>query len=220
MTTPSPSDDADRPRIPTQAELDAEDMAEIARRSKDNDHTNRYPARPVDPGAAPTALTRDARIVWYLGAAACLAWMIYGLTNLSWLEQLMAQRLLPGLESVPDVDPNTESASMAGFWTPGLLIGIPVFTALGYPLLVGIAKTHSRNMRSIYLALIVVTVLFTVVGADLLFGYDEVSVVVRVLAWVHCGALVLSGLLTLRKQVNEWLPQSMAAKPFRRSRGE
>lgn len=220
MTTPSPSDDADRPRIPTQAELDAEDMAEIARRSKDSDHNNRYPARPVDPGAPPTALVRDARIAWYIAAAACLAWMIYGLVNLSWLENLMTTRLLPGLESVPDVEPGAEAASMADFWTPALLIGIPMFTALGYPLLVGIAKAHSRNVRSIYLALIVVTVLFTVVGADLLFGYQQVSVVVRILAWVQCGALVLSALLTLRKPVNQWLPQSMTVKPFRRSHDE
>ena len=195
-------------------------MAEIARRSKDNDHHNRYPARPVDPGTPPRALTRDARIVWYVAAAACAAWMFYGLTNLSWLESLMAERLLPGLETVEGIDPETKALSMAEFWTPGLLIGIPVFTALGYPLLVGIAKGHSRNIRSIYLALMVVTVLFTIVGADLLFGYPEVSGVVRGLSWVHCGALVLSGLITLRKQVNQWLPLSMAAKPFRRARDE
>lgn len=195
-------------------------MAEIARKSKDNDHNNRYPARPVDPGAPPRVLTRDARIVFYVAAAACAAWMIYGFVNLSWLESLMAERLLPGLESVKGIDPDSKAVSMADFWTPGLLIGIPLFTALGYPLLVGIAKGHSRNVRSIYLSLIVVTVLFTVVGADLLFGYPEVNGAVRILAWVHCGALVLSGLITLRKQVNEWLPLSMAAKPFRRPRDE
>lgn len=220
MTTPGSSDDADRPRLPTQAELDAEDMAEIARRSKDNDHVNRYPVRPVDPGPPPVALARDARIVWYVAGAACLAWMIYGLSNLSWLESLMADRLLPGLQTVKDIDPDSKAASMAGFWTPGLLIGIPLFTALGYPLLVGIAKARSRNVRSIYLALIVVTVLFTVVGADLLFGYEQVTVVARVLAWVQCGALVLSGLITMRRQVTDWLPASMTVKPFRRARDE
>ncbi|EGD55095.1 hypothetical protein [Gordonia neofelifaecis] len=220
MSTPGPFDDPDGDRIPTQAELDAEDLAEIARKSKDSDLTSRYPSRPVDPGPPPVALTRDARVVWGIGALACAAWMVYGFANLSWLEGLMAQRLQPGLQTLPGVDPEAKALSMASFWTPALLIGIPVFTALGYPLLFGIVASHSRNLRSIYLSVITVTVLFTIVGADLLFHYDEVSPVLRVLAWVQCGALILSGLITLRRPVNEWLPKSMAMKPFRRPSGE
>ncbi|AUH67716.1 MULTISPECIES: hypothetical protein [Gordonia] len=220
MTTPGPfDDDADRDRIPTQAELDAEDLAEIARRSKDSDLSGRYPARPVDPGPPPVALVRDARVVWAIAAVACLAWVVYGFANLSWLEGLMAERLQPGLQNVPGVDPGEKAASMASFWTPALLVGIPLFTALGYPLLVGTARAHSRNLRSIYLSVITVTVLFTVVGADLLFHYPEVSASLRVLAWVQCGVLVLSALITLRRPINEWLPKSMAMKPFRRASG-
>ncbi|NLG46482.1 hypothetical protein [Gordonia sp. (in: high G+C Gram-positive bacteria)] len=221
MTTAGPSDpDPDRPRIPTQAELDAEDMAEIARLSKDKDRQNRYPSRRADPGPPPAPLVRDARVLWWIAATACLAWVMYGLINLGWLEDLMAERLLPGLYDVPDVDPESKASSMADFWTPALLLGIPLFTALGYPLLVGIAKSNSRNVRSIYLALITVTVLFTVVGADLLFGYDEVSVTVRILAWVQCGALVLSGIVTMRRSISQWLPGAMTVKPFRRAADE
>lgn len=221
MTTAGPSDsDPDQPRIPTQAELDAEDMAEIARRSKVGDRQNRYPWRPEDPGEPPVALVRDARVLWWIAAVACLAWAAYGLINLGWLEEMMTERLLPGLYDVPDVDPASKASSMADFWTPALLIGIPLFTALGYPLLVGVAKSNSRNLRSIYLALITVAVLFTLVGADLLFGYDEVSVTIRILAWVQCGALVLSGLVTMRRSINQWLPVSMTVKPFKRGSDE
>ena len=96
MTTAGPSDpDPDRPRIPTQAELDAEDMAEIARLSKDKDRQNRYPSRRADPGPPPAPLVRDARVLWWIAATACLAWVMYGLINLGWLEDLMAERLLP-----------------------------------------------------------------------------------------------------------------------------
>ncbi len=225
MTTPGPadpgpSDPADPERVPTQAELDAEDLAEIARTSKDREHSNRYPTRPGDPGPAPTVLTRDARVLWWVAAAACAAWVLYGLINLSWLEGLMAQRLLPGLYGVPGVDPEAKAASLASFWTPALLIAMPVFTAVGYPLLVGIARGHSRNLRSIYLSVVTVTVLFTVVGADLLFNYAEVGPAWRILAWIECGALVLSGLVTMRRSVNEWLPKSMTIKPFRSARDE
>ena len=223
MTTPG-SPDGDMPdddRLPTQAELDAQDLAEIARKSKDRNLANRYPTRPEDPGPAPMELLRDARVLWWIAAAACLTWVVYGLANLGMLEELMAVRLRPGLEEVPGVDPDSKALSMASFWTPALLIGMPVFTALSYPLLVGIVKFNSRNVRSIYVAVLAVAVLFTIVGADLLFNYPEISVVWRIIAWVECGALVLSALVTMRRAPNEWLPKtSLVVKPFRASRDE
>lgn len=221
MTTPGSPDDPSLDRLPTQAELDAEDLAEIAKASEKRNLSNRYPTRPDEPGPAPIALTRDARVLWWIAAAFGLAWVIYGLANLSWLEDLMAVRLRPGLQDIPGVDPDSKALSMASFWTPALLIGMPLFTALSYPLLIGIVKMNSRNLRSIYIAVVAVTVLFTIVGADLLFNYPEVSSAWRVLAWIECGALILSVLVTLRRAPNEWLPKtSMVVKPFRKPRGE
>ncbi|WP_026919751.1 hypothetical protein [Gordonia shandongensis] len=215
MTIPGESGEPDR--IPTQAELDAEDMAEIARRSKDADHRNRYPSRPVDPGPAPAALTRHAPVLWAVAAVACLTWMIYGFVELGTVERLMVDRLLPGLTEMKGVDPTEKAESLASFWIPALLIGIPLVTLVTYPLLRAIASSHSRNLRSIYAAVVVVTVLFVIVGADLLFAYPELPAFARIAAWVQCGALVLSVIVTMRGVVSAWLPPSMTIRPFRRA---
>ena len=215
MTVP---DDPDR--IPTQAELDAEDMAEIARQSKDADLRDRYPGRPVDPGPPPTALVRDARIVWALSAVAGLIWVVYGFVHLSEITDRLAARLEPGLADVPDIDPAAEAESMAGFWPWAFLIGLPIAVAVTWPLLVGVARWHSRNVRNVYLSAVVVIVLFIPVCADLLFNYPDSPRWVWALAWVQFGLLILSALVVMRRVVSAWLPPSMRVKPFRMVRGE
>ncbi|NED63802.1 hypothetical protein G3I15_22980, partial [Streptomyces sp. SID10244] len=67
---------------PSQAELDAEDLAEIARSSKDRDQANLYPPRTGDPGPAPVALTLHARVAFWGAAAAGLLSVVYGFVNL------------------------------------------------------------------------------------------------------------------------------------------
>ncbi len=224
MTVPNgdadhPSKEPDPDRIPTQAELDAEDMAEIARKSKDSEHRDRYPARPVDPGVPPLALTRDARVAWLIAGAACLVWVIYGFAHVSDITDLLADRLRPGLEKVPDVDPAEKAKSMAAFWPPAFLIGIPVLMALTWPMLVAIATKHSRNLRNVYMSTLVVLLLFVPVCADLLFNYPGSPRWVWAMAWVQFGSLILSILMTLRSSVGQWLPPSMRVRPMRVARG-
>ncbi|WP_132992421.1 hypothetical protein [Gordonia zhaorongruii] len=213
-----PGDDPDR--IPTQAELDAEDLAEIARKSKDAELRNRYPARPVDPGEPPRALVRDARIAWALAAVAGLVWIVYGFTHLSQITDLLSDRLRPGLENVPDVDPVEKAGSMAEFWPLAFLIGLPIAVALSWPLLVWIERGHSRNVRNVYLSVTVVLLLFVPVAADLLLNYPEMSGWVRAFAWVQFGLLILSALMTMRRSVSDWLPPSTRVRPIRVARGE
>lgn len=212
--------DGDPDRIPTQAELDAEDMAEIARQSKDADQRDRYPGRPVDPGPPPAALTRDARVAWLLSSAAGLVWVVYGLVNLSATTSRLADRLEPGLEEVPDVDPSEKAQSLAQFWPPAFLIGIPVVVALSWLLLVGIARSHSRNIRNVYLSVVVLILLFVPVCADLLFNYPDSPRWVWATAWIQFALLVVSAVMTLRRSVGQWLPPSMRVRPMRVARGE
>ena len=212
--------DGDPDRIPTQAELDAQDMAEIARRSKDAEQRDRYPGRPTDPGPPPTALARDARVAWLLSAAAGLIWVVYGFTNLSATTSRLAGRLQPGLEDVPDVDPAAKAESLAHFWPLAFLIGIPVVVALSWLMLVGIERAHSRNLRSVYLSTVVVVLLFVPVCADLLFNYPDSPRWVWAMAWVQFALLIVSALMTLRRSVGQWLPQSMRVRPMRVARGE
>ncbi|GAA4668477.1 hypothetical protein [Gordonia humi] len=213
-----PDDDPDR--IPTQAELDAEDMAEIARRSADAEHRDRYPARPVDPGPPPTVLTRGARIAWLASAVAGLIWVVYGFVNLSATTTRLADRLEPGLEELSDVDSAAKAQSLAEFWPLAFLIGIPVVVALSWPMLVGVARTHSRNLRNVYLSTVVVICLFVPVCADLLFNYPDAPRWVWAMAWVQFGLLIVSAILTLSRAVGQWLPPSMRVKPFRVMRGQ
>ena len=206
-------------RIPTQAELDAEDLAEIARKSNDSDHRDRYPARPPEAGPAPAALVRDARVLWIASGIACVVWILYGLIEFGRIRSLMEERLMPGL--APDLaDAREKAHQLAGFWPIAFMVGIPLLLALTWPMLVWIAKGHSRNLRSVYLSTIVVLVLFIPVCADLMFNYPEIPRWVGITAWIQAGLLVLSGLSTLRRDVGRWLPPSMRMKPMRMVRGE
>lgn len=207
-------------RIPSQAELDAEDLAELARRSRDTDSVMRYPERPPEAGPPPPSLIGAARVFWWIGAGAGLVCLAYGILNYGEVVRLLEARLLPGLEEMTvkqeGADPVGQSRSLARLWVPLSLFGVPVLVAIGYPLLVGIAKYHSRNVRSLFLTVIVVDVLFILVAADLLFRNGEGQDWVWWMAWVQIAALVLSALNTLRRQVNEWLPAStMRMRSFR-----
>ncbi|MEZ5212395.1 hypothetical protein MYK68_01620 [Gordonia sp. PP30] len=219
MTFPGPHGDDDDERIPTQAELDAEDLAELARTSRDADLAARYPRRPADPGPPPAALVRDAVWAWYLSAVAALVCVIFGFATLGATRARLQARLEPQMEGVKQIDAHAQASSMAHFWPLALLIGWLIAMALSYPLLVNIAKHHSRNLRSIYAALSVVIILFVPLISDLLFKYPEVSPVIRVLAWVSVGALLLSVLMTFRRAAGAWLPSSTRIKPGRVRRG-
>lgn len=216
-------DKADRDkadRIPTQAELDAEDLAEIARTSQDAELAARYPRREADPGPAPRALTHYAVFCWYVSAAAALTCIVYGFVRLGAEMQWLRDRLEPQMVDAKQIDPGAQAESMAHFWPPALLIGWLIAMALTYPLLVSIAKHHSRNVRSIYAALAVVVVLFVPLISDLLFNYPQAHGVIRVLAWVSVGALILSVLMTFSGGAGQWLPASMRIKPTRVWRSE
>lgn len=216
MTTPGQwGDPDDEDRLPTQAELDAEDLAELARTSRDADLDARYPRRPLDPGPPPAALTRDALGAWYLAAAATLVCLVYGFATLGSIQDRLAARLEPQMAGVQKIDAHAQASSMASFWPPALLVGWLIAMALTYLLLISIAKHHSRNLRSIYAALTLVAVMFVPLTSDLLFSYPEVPAMIRVSAWVTVGALLLSVLMTFRGSVSRWLPASMRIKPSR-----
>ncbi|MFT3716275.1 MAG: hypothetical protein QM774_10100 [Gordonia sp. (in: high G+C Gram-positive bacteria)] len=220
MTNPAPGNDPDDPdRIPTQAELDAEDLAEIARTSKDREITERYPQRPVDPGPPPRALTRDALGAWIVAVVTAAICIVYSFATLGSIFERLTERLEPDMGDVKQINPGATASSMAHFWPIMLLTGWIVTLALSYPLLVGIAKHHSRNLRSIYSALVLVIMLFTPVVADLLFNYPGVPSAMRILAWTSFAALGVSVLMVFRSSVGAWLPPSMRVQPLRVFRG-
>ncbi|AVL99373.1 hypothetical protein C6V83_02795 [Gordonia iterans] len=214
MTYPGTwGDPDDSEHIPTQAELDAEDLAELERSSRDADLAARYPRRPEDPGPPPTALTRDALICWYVAALAALACIVYGFATLGAAVDRLADRLEPQMAEVHQIDGTRTAESMAAFWPPALIAGWLVAIAITYPLLVAIGRHHSRNVRSIYAAVCILTVMFVPLISDLLFDYPEVPSVFRVAAWVSVAGLLLSVLMTFRGSVGGWLPASTRLKP-------
>lgn len=216
MTLPGAwHDPDDSEHIPTQAELDAEDLAEIARTSADRALTERYPRRQQDPGPAPVALTRDALWIWYASAGAALVCIVYGLVTVGASRRRLADRLETQMSDVQQIDPQATADSIAGFWPPALLIGWLVAMAVTYPLLTAIAKHHSRNLRSMYAAVCVVVALFVPLIADLLFAYPQVPTVFRVLAWVSAALLLLSAVTTFRGAVGRWLPETTRVRPSR-----
>ncbi|MFZ2510831.1 MAG: hypothetical protein WAW85_07055 [Gordonia sp. (in: high G+C Gram-positive bacteria)] len=216
MTLPGAwHDPDDSESIPTQAELDAEDLAELARTSADRALTDRYPRREQDPGPAPVALTRDALYVWYVSAGTALVCIGYGLVTLGGATRRLADRLATQMSDAQQIDPHATADSMAAFWPPALLIGWLLAMAVTYPLLTAIAKHHSRNLRSMYAAVCVVVALFVPLIGDLIFAYPEVPSAFRVLAWTSAGTLLLSSLITFRGAVGRWLPESTRIRPSR-----
>lgn len=216
MTFPGAwGDPDDEERLPTQAELDAQDLAEIARNSRDGDLAARYPSRPADAGPPPVALTRDAVWAWYLAALAALACIAYGFATLGSTAARLTDRLEPQMAQVQTVDAGASASSMGSFWPPALLIGWLIGMGVSYPLLVSIARHHSRNLRSIFAAVSVLIALFVPLAADLLFAYPEVPSAFGVLAWICVGALLVSVLMTFRGSVGRWLPTTTRIRPSR-----
>ncbi|MBD0863243.1 hypothetical protein IA539_18885 [Gordonia sp. zg691] len=206
--------------IPTQAELDAEDMAALERSSRDRDHATLYPPRPADPGAPPLALAVHARVAWWGAAVIGLVLTIYGFFNLGTITDDLRDRLLEGVVSDPaNSAPEEQVDTLAGFFPPFMLLMIVVVLVIEYALLVNAATHHSRHLRNFFLAAVVVHLLCIPVGVDLLFRYPDVSSSMVVLSYVQFGLLIVAALLTLRRPVNRWLPDSTRMKPTRVLRG-
>ncbi|KQR99819.1 hypothetical protein ASG12_03355 [Williamsia sp. Leaf354] len=204
MSTPQ-----DPEPIPSLAELDAMDMAEIAagRTSADKDLRN------DDIGPPPRAL-QQAFVLWVGGAVAALASAAYGLINLGTISDALRGRLEEGIATDPSESaPATQVDSLSSTYPVIMLIAIVVLLAIQYPLLTAIARHHSRNCRSFYVTAVVLMLLCIPVGIDLLFDYPEVSPVMTVIAWVQFALLLLSALFTLRRSVNQWLPEPMRLRP-------
>ncbi|MBJ7290899.1 hypothetical protein [Williamsia sp.] len=208
MSTPQRPDRDDR--VPSLAELDAMDLAEIeaGRTSADKD------LKPSDDaGPVPRAL-HHARVLWIGGAIAGLASFAYGFLNLGTVTDALRRRLEEGVA----VDPKNSAApdqvgSLASTIPPVLLVLIVVLLAIQYPLLMAISRHNSRNCRSFYVTAVLVMLASIPIGIDLLFSYSEVSVVIRVVGWVQFALLLLSALFTLRRSVNTWLPSTMKFMP-------
>lgn len=214
-----PADDPDR--LPTQAELDAEDLAAIERSSRDVDAAGRYPPREDDPGPPPAALARHARVAWWGAAVAGLICVGYGFTHLGTITDLLRQRLQEGVITDPR---NASSAdqvdSLARFFPPFMLVMIVVFLVVEYLLLRAAANQHSRNCRNFFLSAVVVNLLCIPIGVDLLFGYPDVSSLMPIIGWIQFGLLILASLFTLQRAVNQWLPPSNRMRPSRMLRGK
>ncbi|MBT0567202.1 hypothetical protein [Williamsia sp. CHRR-6] len=204
---PTGPDDPDR--VPSMAELDAMDLAAIAagRTSADRD------SRPEEIGPPPTAL-HHAYLLWLVSAGAGLVVMILGLLDLGSISDALRIRMESSAPGDPQGTITPEQArSLSETFPPVMLVGIGVVIALQYPLLTAIGRRHSRNVRSFFLALVVITLIAIPVGLDLLFSYDSTSVLAPVLGWTQFGALVLCALFTLRRSVNQWLPEPMKFRP-------
>lgn len=88
------------PDIPSQAELDAEDMAELAKRSS-ADRDQDGPVRRGDPGPAPIPLVKHAVGCFWAAAVAGAICMVYGFLNLGTIKDLLYTRLLDGVRDDP-----------------------------------------------------------------------------------------------------------------------
>ncbi|MEO9329613.1 hypothetical protein [Gordonia aurantiaca] len=212
--------DRDPERIPTQAELDAEDLAALARSSRDRDHDTLYPPRPTDPGPPPAALALHARVVWWGAAVIGLILTVYGFLEFGTITDDLRQRLLDGIANDPvNSAPQDEVDSLAGFFPPVMLVAIVLILAIEYPLLVAAATHHSRSCRNFFVAVCVVHLLCVPIGIDLLFRYPDIPSAMVVLGWLQFALVLVSALLTLRRPVNRWLPESTRMRPSRVFRG-
>lgn len=218
--SPQPSDEPER--VPTQSELDAQDLAELEHRSADRDQANLFPTRPVDPGPPPRALLVDARVTFWGACACAVAIISYGIANLSTISYLLRQRLLEGSTAATDPRDRLSTDRIDHFanWLPiPMLIAIVVLLVIEYLFLIAIANHHSRHCRSFFLTIVVVNLLCVPIGLDLLFRYQELWSGVVVLGWLQFGLLLLSALMTLRRSVGTWLPASTRIRPSLMMRG-
>lgn len=196
--------------MPTLAELDAMDMAEIAdgRRSKDKDHAN------FDEPAPPPASLQHALLLWLGAAAAALVSVVYGFANLGSISDLLNERLQIDVTEDPNnAAPADQIDSLSNLFPSALLITTLILLAVQYPLLVATSRRRSRGTRNVYVTMVVVTLLCIPMGIDLLFNYPPIPVEIRVVGWVQFALLLLSALFMLRRAVNRWLPPSERMKP-------
>lgn len=212
--------DRDPERIPTQAELDAEDLAEMARSSRDREQSALYPSRPGDPGPPPAALALHARVAWWGAAVVGLVLAVYGFLNLGAITDDLRERLLEGVRTDPaNSAPEAQVDTLAGFFPPFMLLMIVVVLAIEYPLLIAAATHHSRNCRNFFVATVVVHLLCIPIGVDLLFRYPDIPSAMAVLSYLQFALVLVAALLTLRRSVNRWLPESTRMRPSRMLRG-
>lgn len=205
MSTDKP---AGEPRTPTQAELDAADLAEIAEKQKAAPRQTPQ-QRSVEPGPPPPAL-RWAMQLW-IGAAVCAGiGIIYGFARLGTINDLIQPRLREGVTKPDELD-RVDSMS---HWIPAVcLVGAVILLAIQYPLLAAIGRHHSRNCRNFYVAAALAMLLSIPIGLDLLFGYHQIWVGIRVLGWIQFGLLAGSVVCLYGTTVNKWLPRSERIRP-------
>lgn len=201
--------------IPSQAELDAEDMAELAKRSsQDRDQASLYPVRRGEPGAVPVPLAKHAVACFWAAAVAGAICLVYGFVNLGTVKDLLYVRLLDGVRDDPgNAAPEDQISGISSVFPPVMLVLIAVFLAVEYLLLVNTARHNSRGVRNVYLSVVVVNMMCIPIGIDLLFAYSGLSTVIVVLGWAQLVLLAFSALCTLRKEVNEWLPAPNRVRP-------
>ncbi|WP_018180281.1 hypothetical protein [Jongsikchunia kroppenstedtii] len=200
---------AGEPRMPTQAELDAADLAELAEKQNAAPRQTLRPRPPTDPGPPPPAL-RWAMQLW-IGAAVCAAiGVIYGFARLGTINDLIQPRLREGVTK-PDELHRVDSMA---HWIPAAcLVGAVILLAIQYPLLAAIGRHHSRNCRNFYVAAALAMLLSIPIGLDLLFGYHQIWVGLRVLGWIQFGLLAGSVVCLFGTGVNKWLPRSERIRP-------
>lgn len=210
----------DDPDLPSQAELDAEDLAELGRTSGDRDHANLYPKPEVDPGPAPRALTVHARLVFYGAALSGALCVLYGVLTAGAVTERLRDRLLLGVIEEPGVELSTDGITGFAGWAPWFMFTVTVLLlVVEGALLVWTVRHHSRNLRNLFLTTVLVNLLCIPIGLDLLFRYPDVWSGVTILAWIQFGLLTLSAILVLRKPVELWLPPSTRMRPMRLLRG-
>lgn len=209
----------DPDHIPTQAELDAEDLAQLAHSSRDKDEANLYPGRPADPGPAPAALAVHARVAFWGAAAAGVVCLIYGFLNLGTIGDQLRDRMLTDAVATPKGEPSAEQIDTFANVLPIVGLVVLALFLLGEGLfLFATANHHSRSCRSFFLALVALNLLCIPVGLDLFFRYPPLWSGIVILGWLQFGLLVVAAVMSLRRSVNRWLPESTRLRPTRMMR--
>ncbi|GAA3045291.1 hypothetical protein GCM10010528_25720 [Gordonia defluvii] len=219
MTVPH---DDDRDPIPSQAELDEMDMAELTRTSAES-HVA-YPTRDEPAGPPPAALVRDAWVCWWIAAAAGLASAVFLLINLGSISGSLQERLRTDMERAiaeaaakatkaanPPSMPADGFHGLAHLLPPVMLMAIVALLVVQFLLLRGVSVHHSRNSRSIFLAAVLINLVCIPTGMDLLRFADNAPSMV-IVGWIQFGALMLAALCTLRPAVGRWLPAPRALR--------
>ena len=208
------SEDPDR--RPSQAELDAQDLAELQRTSADRDRANLYPKPPPPPGPAPAALALHARVAFWGAAAAGLVCVVYGAINLGAIRDLLRDRMLADAVATPKGQPNAGQIDTFASVLPvaGLIITV-LFLLGAYLFLRAAATHHSRNCRNFFLTIVVLNLMCIPVGLDLFFRYPSLWSGTVVLGWIQFALLLVSAVMTLRRVVDRWLPESTRMRPTR-----